>query len=242
MQTLLIWAADDADRCLVRIELTKAFRKAVLRVAGAANEAYKQNDDFWQASFWWDFEVYDQPDVSLFEFDNNRVVDMTSEMEVALGCALRTEFCHLRVDHAGDVSFSFRPKHGSRDMETDCLDILKLYPAQVRGAQLSCSLNDLVLGVVEAWEGADAEDIGNEFFRGQMETIAHLLFAAKWPNARGWMFGDLADALARHARPVLQQMCARPEGEPLVEHATLVADIVLEWTENIHGHDNSRGA
>lgn len=238
MPTLLIWAADDADRCLVRIELTEPFRKAVLRVAGAADEAYKQNDDFWQASFWWDFEVYDQPDVTVFDFDNNRVVDVSPEMEVALGCTLRTEFCHLRVDRDGDVSFSFRPKHGGRDMETDCLDILKLYPAQVRGAQLSCSLYDVALGVVEAWMGSDAEDIGNEFFRGQMETIAHLLFAAKWPNATGWMFGELTDALGKQAKSVIRRMCDQQSGTPLIAHEVFATELAQAWTEHINAHDD----
>jgi len=236
MKTLLIWASDAADRCLVRIELTEPFRKAAERVIGAATEAHKQNDDFWQASFWWDFEVYDQPDVTVFDFDNNRVVDVSPEMEVALGHTLRTEFCHLRVDRDGDVSFSFRPKHGGRDMETDCLDILKLYTAQVRGAQLSCSLYDVARGVIEAWTGSDAEDIGNEFFRGQMETIAHLLFTAKWPNSNGWMFGELSDALGKQARSVVRRMCGQQSGTPLIAHEVFATELVRAWTEHISAH------
>lgn len=244
MQSLLIWAEDEHEQFLVRIDLNKWLYGELQALNAFVKDAVAKRDDLWRLYFWSDFKVYEHPnrDEELFVFDSDRLlVTLTEEGKAALGETTRTEYCQLAVDRDGDVSFVFRPKHG-REMSTDCVNVLALYPPDYEEASvMKFSLNDLVLGVVEAWEGADAEDIGNEFFRGQMETIAHLLFAAKWPNARGWMFGDLADALARHARPVLQQMCARPEGEPLVEHATLVADIVLEWTENIHGHDNSRG-
>jgi hypothetical protein len=238
-QTLLIWASDETERFLVRVDLTLSLRDEIIRYVALVQECYQQNSDFWQASFWGYFQVYENPDMSVFGFDGDRmVVDTTPEMEKALREELRTDHCQLIVDRDGDVSFTFRVRHGGREMTTDCGDIIRLYKERAGAARLECSLFDVARGVIAAWIGSDEEDLENEFFRGQMETIAHLLFATKWPNASGWMFGELADSLGKQARPVIRRMCQRPEGSPLIALETWVEELAVAWTEHISAIDS----
>lgn len=237
-QTLLIWASDEKDRFLVRVDLTLSLRDEIIRHVALARECYQQNPDFWQAAFWSHFQAYECPDMSVFGFDGDRmVVDTTPEMEKALGEALRMDHCQLIVDRDGDVSFMFRASHGTREMTTDCGNILGLYKKRPGAVHLECSLFDVALGVIEAWIGSDEEDLENEFFRGQMETIAHLLFATKWPNVSGWMFGELADSLGKQARPVIRRMCRHPEGSPLIALETWAEELAIAWTEHISAVD-----
>lgn len=239
MQSLLIWAEDEHEQFLVRIDLNKWLYGELQALNAFVKDAVAKRDNLWRLYFWSDFKVYEHPnrDEELFVFDSDRLlVTLTEEGEAALGETTRTEYCQLAVDRDGDVSFVFRPKH-DREMSTNCVNVLALYPPDYEEASvMKFSLNDLVLGVVEAWEGADAEDIGNEFFRGQMETIAHLLFAAKWPNARGWMFGDLTDALGEQAKSVIRRMCDQQSGEPLVAHEVFATELMQAWTEHVRCH------
>jgi hypothetical protein len=176
--------------------------------------------------------------MSVFGFDGDRmVVDTTPEMEKALGEEIRMKHCQLIVDRDGDVSFTFRARHGGREMTTDCGDIIRLYKERAGAVHLECSLFDVALGVIEAWIGSDEEDLENEFFRGQMETIAHLLFATKWPNAGGWMFGELTNSLGKQALPVIRRMRQCPEGSPLTTPETWAEELAVAWTEHISAVD-----
>lgn len=231
MRTLLIWAGDDNDHALVRVELSDELRTSLTDRASKTREMSKADGDLWSLTFWHHFSVYSHanPAAVSVEMESDRVVleNITSEVEESLGPETRTDYVQIRIDRDGDVSFVVRLRHASSEMETDCVSMKTLYPVPPP-VLFTISLVDCAGAVVDAWRGADSEDIGNEFFRGEMETLAHLLFAAQWPNTAGWMFGELADALGKQARSALRAHLA---DSPL--EATTARKLAQAWTEHI---------